>query len=189
MFPVSLPLFFLFFRPCLIHARLPDRVRAFVYEVYGHTFLHSWSGPRTLVVGLLHGATFLSNYPLVLFVSFIGPSWKGHLVVGKDTYQSPITIIIASECEFPLLIKQVGVRWSCPRMLWFLAFLSFEVVSTGMFMIIHSASLLILPASYFIWYFIITYSYFPSSVPNTSRPVQPASLCRLRNPRQTKDSP
>ena len=29
----------------------------------------------TLVVGLLHGATFLSNLPLVLFVSFIGP-WQ-----------------------------------------------------------------------------------------------------------------
>ena len=39
--------------------------------IHGHTFLHSWSGPMTLVVGLLHGATFLSNLPLVLFVSFI----------------------------------------------------------------------------------------------------------------------
>ena len=27
----------------------------------------------TLVVGLLHGAAFLSNLPLVLFLSFIGP--------------------------------------------------------------------------------------------------------------------
>ena len=58
VFPVSLPLFFLFFRPCLIHARMPERGRAFVH---GHTFLHSWSGPMTVVVGLLHGATFLSN--------------------------------------------------------------------------------------------------------------------------------
>ena len=33
----------------------------------------------TVVIGLLHGATFLSGLPLVLFVSFIGP-------VGKDTY-------------------------------------------------------------------------------------------------------
>ena len=41
--------------------------------IHGHTFLHSWSGPMTLVVGLLHGATFLYNLPLVLFVSFIGP--------------------------------------------------------------------------------------------------------------------
>ena len=62
--------FFLFLRPCLIHARMPDSGRAFVH---GHTFLHSWSGPMTLVVGLLHGATFLSNFPLVLFGSFIGP--------------------------------------------------------------------------------------------------------------------
>ena len=72
VFPVSLPLFFLFFRPCLIHARLPEGGRAFVH---GHTFLHSWSGPMTVVIGLLHGATFLSNLPLVLFVSFIGP-WQ-----------------------------------------------------------------------------------------------------------------
>ena len=34
---------------------------------HGHIFLHSWSGPMTLVVDLLHGATFLSNLPLVLF--------------------------------------------------------------------------------------------------------------------------
>ena len=136
VFPVSLPLFFLFLRPCLIHARMPDWGRAFVHGhtflhswthflafmdtlscihghtflhswthflafmdtlscihghtflhswthflafmdtlscIHGHTFLHSWSGPMTLVVGLLHGATFLSNLPLVLFVSFIGP--------------------------------------------------------------------------------------------------------------------
>ena len=63
-------LFFLFLRPCLIHARMPDLVRVFVH---GHTFLHSWSGPMTLVVSLLHGATFLSNFTLDLFVSFIGP--------------------------------------------------------------------------------------------------------------------
>ena len=69
--PLSfLSLFFLFLRPCLIHARMPDWGRAFVH---GHTFLHSWSGPMTLAVGLLHGAAFLSNLPLVLFVSFIGP--------------------------------------------------------------------------------------------------------------------
>ena len=71
VFPVSLPLFFLFFRPCLIHARLPEGGRAFVH---GLTFLHSWCGPMTVVIGLLHGATFLSGFPLVLFVSFIGPS-------------------------------------------------------------------------------------------------------------------
>ena len=29
----------------------------------------------TVVIGLLHGVTFLSNLPLVLFVSFIGP-WQ-----------------------------------------------------------------------------------------------------------------
>ena len=69
VFPVSLPLFFLFLRYCLIHVRMPDWGRAFVHR---HTFLHSWSGPMTLVIGLLHGATFLSNLPLVLFMSFIG---------------------------------------------------------------------------------------------------------------------
>ena len=60
----------LFLRPCLIHARMPELGRAFVH---GHTFLHSWSGPMRLVVGLLDGATFLSNLPLFLFVSFIIP--------------------------------------------------------------------------------------------------------------------
>ena len=39
--PLSfLSLFFLFLRPCLIHARMPDWGRAFVH---GHTFLHSWT--------------------------------------------------------------------------------------------------------------------------------------------------
>ena len=65
-----IPLFFLFLLSCLIHARMSDWGRAFVHR---HTFLHSWSRPVTLVVGLLHGATCLSNLPLVLFVSFIGP--------------------------------------------------------------------------------------------------------------------
>ena len=65
---VSLPLFLLFLRPCLIHARMPDWGRAFVH---GHAFLHSWSGPIALVVNLLHGATSLSNLTLVLFASFI----------------------------------------------------------------------------------------------------------------------
>ena len=68
VFPVFLPLFF--FRIFLIHSRMLERSRVFVH---GHTFLHSWSKPMTLVVCLLHGATFLSNLPLVLFVSFIGP--------------------------------------------------------------------------------------------------------------------
>ena len=53
VFPVSLPLFFLFLRPCLIHARMPDWGRAFVH---GHTFLRSWSGSMMVVVGLLHWA-------------------------------------------------------------------------------------------------------------------------------------
>ena len=66
---VSLPLFFLFLLPCLIHAQMPDWGRAFVHE---HTFLHSWRWPTTFVVGLLHGTTFLSNLTLVLFVYFIG---------------------------------------------------------------------------------------------------------------------
>ena len=72
---------------CILYQRrLLDWGRAFVH---GHTFLHSWSGPMTSVVGLLHGATFLSNFPLVLFLSFIGPysSWKGHLL-------NPLIIII-----------------------------------------------------------------------------------------------
>ena len=44
-----LSLFFLFLRPCLIHAWIPDWGRAFVH---GHTFLHSWSGLMTLAFGL-----------------------------------------------------------------------------------------------------------------------------------------
>ena len=64
---------------CLIHARMPDWGRAFVH---GHTFLHSWSGLMTLVVGLLHGATFLSivqSYSCSLCVFY----WT--LVVAKDS--------------------------------------------------------------------------------------------------------
>ena len=75
LLPLSfISIVFLLFRPCLIHARMPDRGRAFVH---GHTFLHSWSGLVTLVVGLLHGATFLSNLPLVFYKT---------LVVRKNTY-------------------------------------------------------------------------------------------------------
>ena len=55
------PLFFLFLRPCLIHARMPDWGRAFVH---GHTFLHSWSGPMTLVVGLLRVQSSSSSFRL-----------------------------------------------------------------------------------------------------------------------------
>ena len=46
------------------------------------TFLHSWSGPMTVVVGPLHGATFLSNLPLVLLIVFFYRT----LIVGKGTY-------------------------------------------------------------------------------------------------------
>ena len=96
VFPVSLPLFFLFFRPCLVHARLPERGRAFVH---GHTFLHSWSGPMTVVVGLLHGATFLSNLTLVLFVSFIRPKQ-----LEKTLIKSLLIIIIMPGCNLKFFI-------------------------------------------------------------------------------------
>ena len=61
VFPVSLP-------PTL----LDSCANAWLGSVFvhGHTFLHSWSGPMTLIVGLLHGATFLSNLTLLLFMSF-----------------------------------------------------------------------------------------------------------------------
>ena len=39
--------------------------------MHENTFLHSWSGPMTLVVGLLHGASFLFNVTRVLLVRFI----------------------------------------------------------------------------------------------------------------------
>ena len=63
-----------------IHARLPEGGRAFVH---GHTFLHSWSGMMTVVIGLLHGATFLSGLTLVLFVSFIRP-WQLERILNKS---------------------------------------------------------------------------------------------------------
>ena len=54
--------------------------RAFVH---GHTFLHSWSGrQRHFVIGLLHGAAFLSDPTLLHYVSFLEPSlsrWNWHL--------------------------------------------------------------------------------------------------------------
>ena len=54
VFPISLPLSFLFLQLCLIHARLPDWDRAFVH---GHIFLHSWRVPIKLIIALLPGAT------------------------------------------------------------------------------------------------------------------------------------
>ena len=77
VYPVSLPLFFLFLQPCLIHARMPDWGRAFVH---GHTFLHSW----THFLAFMEWADDIGSgpaawsyvpvlLPLVLFVSFIGP--------------------------------------------------------------------------------------------------------------------
>ena len=58
VFPVSLPLFFLFLRPFLIHARMPDWGRAFVH---GHTFLHSWTHFLAFMdtLSCIHGHTFL----------------------------------------------------------------------------------------------------------------------------------
>ena len=61
VFPVSLPLFFLFLRPCLIHARLPEGGRAFVH---GHTFLHSWTHFLAFMdtLSCIHGHTFLHSW-------------------------------------------------------------------------------------------------------------------------------
>ena len=68
----SCPLLFLsfFLWPCLIHARMLEKWRAFVH---GHTFLHSWSGPLTLVVGLLQGCRYISvqSYSCSLRVFYI----------------------------------------------------------------------------------------------------------------------
>ena len=67
----------------------------------------------TVVIGLLHGATFLSNLPLVLFVSFIGP-WqlertpiKHHLnykITSTTTWEPKNLIFISKkfEIEFDL---------------------------------------------------------------------------------------
>ena len=76
---LSICIFFLFLWPYLIHVRMPERSKAFEH---GHSFWHSRSGLMTLVVGLLHRATFLSNLILGIYVSF---SYM-NLVVGKDTY-------------------------------------------------------------------------------------------------------
>ena len=61
VFPVSLPLFFLFLRPCLIHARMPDWGRAFVH---GLTFLHSWTHFLAFMdtLSCIHGHTFLHSW-------------------------------------------------------------------------------------------------------------------------------
>ena len=72
-----------------------DRSRAFVH---GHTFLHSWSGPVTLVDGLLHGAAFLSNLTLVLFSIL-----KGHLL--NLNYNN--NAFIAKKC---LVLKLIVLR-------------------------------------------------------------------------------
>ena len=82
----------LFLRPCLIHARMPGRIWSFLH---GHTFLHSWSGPITLVVGLLHGAICVpvQSYTCSLRVFYMTlVVWKGHL-------SNPTMIILINSWE------------------------------------------------------------------------------------------
>ena len=104
---LSLSLFFLFLRPCLIHARMPDWGGAFVH---GHTFLHSWTHFLAFMdtLSCIHGHTFLHSW--THFLAFMewaddigsGPAAWSYvpvqssscslrvfyrtLVVGKDTY-------------------------------------------------------------------------------------------------------
>ena len=85
VFPVSLPLFFLFLRPCLSHARMPDWGRAFVH---GHTFLHSWTHFLAFMewaddIGSRPAAW--SHAPVRSSSCFLRVFYKT-LAVGKDTY-------------------------------------------------------------------------------------------------------
>ena len=85
VFPVSLPLFFLFLRPCLIHARMPDWGRAFVH---GHTFLHSWTHFLAFMewaddIGSRPAAW--SYVPVQSYSCSLRVFYKT-LAVGKDTY-------------------------------------------------------------------------------------------------------
>ena len=117
-----LPLFFLFLRPCLIHARMPDWGRAFVH---GHTFLHSWTHFLAFMdtLSCIHGHTFLHSW--THFLAFMewaddigsGPAAYGYvpvqsyssslrvfyrtLVVGKDTYEIPNISYNINDCPPP----------------------------------------------------------------------------------------
>ena len=99
--PLSFLSLFLFLRPCLIHARMPDWGRAFVHGhtflhswthflafmdtlscIHGHTFLHSWSGPMTLACCMeLRSCPIFLLFSSCLLYDF--SSWKGHLAKSK----------------------------------------------------------------------------------------------------------
>ena len=85
VFPVSLPLFFLFLRPCLIHARMPDWGRAFVH---GHTFLHSWTHFLAFMEWADDGGSRPAawSYVPVQSSSCSLRVFYRTLAVGKDTY-------------------------------------------------------------------------------------------------------
>ena len=93
VFPVSLPLFFLFLRPCLIHARMPDWGRAFVH---GHTFLHSWTHFLAFMEWADDGGSRPAawSYVPVQSSSCSLIVFYRTLVVGKDTYYTPNIIIM-----------------------------------------------------------------------------------------------
>ena len=68
VFPLSLPLFFLFLRPCLIHARMVTGVGLLCMDtlscIHGHTFLHSWTHFLAFMdtLSCIHGHTFLHSW-------------------------------------------------------------------------------------------------------------------------------
>ena len=91
--PLSfLSLFFLFLRPCLIHARMPDWGKAFVH---GHTFLHSW----THFLAFMEWADDIGSGPAAWsYVPVQSSSCSLRVfyrtsVVGKDTYWIPLNTI------------------------------------------------------------------------------------------------
>ena len=102
VFPVSLPLFFLFLRPCLIHARMPDWGRAFVH---GHTFLHSWTHFLAFMdtLSCIHGHTFLHSW--THFLAFM--EWADDIGSGPAAWSS--VPVQSSSCSLRVFYRTLAV--------------------------------------------------------------------------------
>ena len=105
VFPVSLPLFFLFLQPCLIRARMPDWFRAFCAWTHFLAFME-WAEDIGSQSTAWHYVPVQSSFCSlrVFYRTF---------AVGNDTYKTPFIIIIIPMClltvELTSPIKPVKV--------------------------------------------------------------------------------
>ena len=101
--PLSfLSLFFLFLRPCLIHARMPDWGMAFVH---GHTFLHSWTHFLAFMdtLSCIHGHTFLHSW--THFLAFM--EWADDIGSGPAAWS--YVPVQSSSCSLRVFYRTLEV--------------------------------------------------------------------------------